>query len=425
MVFIKLVKREIKAFLKNPAFIISIVLLLVMFVFIGSVTRTSIEQTQKLVLTSEVGVVLEEETEFTKTLILYLNQSFNGRIKQCSSLVEAVEKYGIGISIPRGFTENSTTGQPIVFLDAMFKVDSFSQSSIQAKAALVDGVVKAFESLIPIVTAQLYGVEQPLQIKVATRYNRVLFYGREVSQQILFGLFVLGSFIPFILGLVMGLNAGYASQLVAYEKVEKAFEMLLAQPIKRSRIVAAKIIGASVATIIFGLVYFGGIFGMIYSSMPIQQEQGVEIGSVFEDMSRELGFDVGLHLAVSFIIPLLLGLFQSGAMGIILGSLSQDERTASVLSTPITLVYIAIAMITMYIGLEVNIYTSILAGFVPLILPAIYLVSLITGSIINLLIPVALNVLITVLLVIVAIMIFNRDIVILGVKIKIGRREAP
>ncbi len=425
MVFIKLVKREIKAFLKNPAFIISIVLLLVMFVFIGSVTRTSIEQTQKLVLTSEVGVVLEEETEFTKTLILYLNQSFNGRIKQCSSLVEAVEKYGIGISIPRGFTENSTTGQPIVFLDAMFKVDSFSQSSIQAKAALVDGVVKAFESLIPIVTAQLYGVEQPLQIKVATRYNRVLFYGREVSQQILFGLFVLGSFIPFILGLVMGLNAGYASQLVAYEKVEKAFEMLLAQPIKRSRIVAAKIIGASVATIIFGLVYFGGIFGMIYSSMPIQQEQGVEIGSVFEDMSRELGFDVGLHLAVSFIIPLLLGLFQSGAMGIILGSLSQDERTASVLSTPITLVYIAIAMITMYIGLEVNIYTSILAGFVPLILPAIYLVSLITGSIINLLIPVALNVLITVLLVIVAIVIFNRDIVILGVKIKIGRREAP
>jgi len=405
MVFIKLVKREIKAFLKNPAFIISIVLLLVMFVSIGSVTRTSIEQTQKLVLTSEVGVVLEEETEFTKTLILYLNQSFNGRIKQCSSLVEAVEKYGIGISIPRGFTENSTTGQPIVFLDAMFKVDSFSQSSIQAKAALVDGVVKAFESLIPIVTAQLYGVEQPLQIKVATRYNRVLFYGREVSQQILFGLFVLGSFIPFILGLVMGLNAGYASQLVAYEKVEKAFEMLLAQPIKRSRIVAAKIIGASVATIIFGLVYFGGIFGMIYSSMPIQQEQGVEIGSVFEDMSRELGFDVGLHLAVSFIIPLLLGLFQSGAMGIILGSLSQDERTASVLSTPITLVYIAIAMITMYIGLEVNIYTSILAGFVPLILPAIYLVSLITGSIINLLIPVALNVLITVLLVIVAIVI--------------------
>jgi len=201
--------------------------------------------------------------------------------------------------------------------------------------------------------------------------------------------------------------------------------MLLAQPIKRSRIVAAKIIGASVATIIFGLVYFGGIFGMIYSSMPIQQEQGVEIGSVFEDMSRELGFDVGLHLAVSFIIPLLLGLFQSGAMGIILGSLSQDERTASVLSTPITLVYIAIAMITMYIGLEVNIYTSILAGFVPLILPAIYLVSLITGSIINLLIPVALNVLITVLLVIVAIVIFNRDIVILGVKIKIGRREAP
>lgn len=425
MVFIKLVKREIKAFLKNPAFIISIVLLLVMFVFIGSVTRTSIEQTQKLVLTSEVGVVLEEETEFTKTLILYLNQSFNGRIKQCSSLVEAVEKYGIGISIPRGFTENSTTGQPIVFLDAMFKVDSFSQRSIQAKAALVDGVVKAFESLIPIVTAQLYGVEQPLQIKVATRYNRVLFYGREVSQQILFGLFVLGSFIPFILGLVMGLNAGYASQLVAYEKVEKAFEMLLAQPIKRSRIVAAKIIGASVANIIFGLVYFGGIFGMIYSSMPIQQEQGVEIGSVFEDMSRELGFDVGLHLAVSFIIPLLLGLFQSGAMGIILGSLSQDERTASVLSKPITLVYIAIAMITMYIGLEVNIYTSILAGFVPLILPAIYLVSLITGSIINLLIPVALNVLITVLLVIVAIVIFNRDIVILGVKIKIGRREAP
>jgi len=47
MVFIKLVKREIKAFLKNPAFIISIVLLLVMFVSIGSVTRTSIETKHK------------------------------------------------------------------------------------------------------------------------------------------------------------------------------------------------------------------------------------------------------------------------------------------------------------------------------------------------------------------------------------------
>ncbi|MCC6024584.1 MAG: ABC transporter permease, partial [Thaumarchaeota archaeon] len=63
MVFVVLVKREVKAFLKNPAFIASILLIIAMYGLMGAVMRSGVEQARQVMLEASVGLVLEDDTE--------------------------------------------------------------------------------------------------------------------------------------------------------------------------------------------------------------------------------------------------------------------------------------------------------------------------------------------------------------------------
>ncbi|MEM0250427.1 MAG: ABC transporter permease, partial [Desulfurococcaceae archaeon] len=135
MVLAQLVKREIKAFLKNPAFIGTLILLVVFYAALGGMMRRGIEEAQKAVVETSIGVVLEEDTPLTRELINALNVTLQGRVSLHGSLREAAEKAGIGIQIPMGFTANAT-GSGKISLNSIVKVDSFSTTIIQAKTAV-------------------------------------------------------------------------------------------------------------------------------------------------------------------------------------------------------------------------------------------------------------------------------------------------
>jgi ABC-type Na+ efflux pump, permease component len=242
---------------------------------------------------------------------------------------------------------------------------------------------------------------------------------------LLIGFLTLTTMLPLLVGILVGTNAGYAAQLVAYEKLEKAFEMLLAQPIKRSSIVVAKIIGASIATIIYSVVFLASIFLLALGSMPgeLPSIDNSMITSSIAELSDQLGIDVAFHFIVSMAIALILGLLESGSLGIILGSLSSDERTAGLLITPVMFLYIGTAFVFTFMGFQVNVATSVLAGLIVLPLPIVYMLSLISGETTYILIALTSTVLTCMLFTSIAVFLFNRDIVVLGLRIRL-RKES-
>lgn len=426
MVLLQLVKREVKAFLKNPAFIASIILIIALYGSIGGIARRGVEEAVRIVAEMNLGVVLEEDTDFTREVVRILNQTMGGRVILCNNLREAVEKTGIGIVIPQGFTQNATEPRMPVVFESMIRVDTVSQIRVNAKLGVVTQLTSIMKYAVVQAAKNIYGVEIYLD-KPVLAASSALFYGREVEPSVLQGFLTFISFLPMLVAIVIGSNVSYAAQLVSLEKVEKAFELLLSQPIKRSRIVLAKIIGASIASMLFAAVYVAGLFLMTVGMITPATGDLVTGGDTLVGITTQLGKAFGVNIVevtlTSIGLSLVLGLYSSGALGIVLGALSSDERSAAILTTPIMMVYFGIAFVYIFLGLEPSLGIAIIAGLTILPIPALYVQSVVIGAPIYGLIAIAVAVASSLALTLLATYIFNRDTVILGVKLGLRGRS--
>ncbi|MEM0474565.1 MAG: ABC transporter permease [Zestosphaera sp.] len=414
----QLIKREVKAFIKNPGFIIGIILMISFYGVLGNIVGSATKSAVEEVMESSVGLVLGEDTKLVRELIKLLNTTMGGKVRVYSSLDEAVSETGVGILIPAGFTENATSLDKPVVLGGGVRVTTFSLTGAQARTGLLTTVSNTIERLLPLAISATYNVSLQPQKPVLVSGN-ISFYDKKISQEEFLAITALISFTPLFISLILGMNTTYASQLVAVEKVEKAFEMLLAQPIRRRDIVLAKILGASVASVLFGAVYLAGMLAMFVGTTgsltaPAGTEQVSPIIITVNLLGPEILGLIGLTIVI--------GLISSGAIGVIIGSIVSDERIAGGLATPVMLVFIGIGFLTMFMGLPPNPVTAFLAGLTIVSLPYMYAISLLSGETVLITYSIIVAIGMCSLLIYVASTIFNRDIVVLGLRISWSKK---
>ena len=419
----QLIKRELFAFLKNPVFIASLAILLVFYTALGSLMRIGREGTEQII-TGKIGIVLEENTNLTRTLVELLKHVTNNQTIVYGSSEEALRDVNLVIIIPHGFTHSAISGNGTIVLNSIVKVENPSIDILSGLQSLIFQVSDLISKLLPIAINQVYGVPINYQIMFNVRTeSNVWFYGRELGLDALLALSSLILMLPLFMGIVIGLNASSAAQLTAFDKVEKAFEMLLAQPVKRSYIVLAKIIAASITSLLFAVIYLVGIFGMSMGSIP--SEGGIDLTDsiieLLDVLSNQLGVDLISLIPISMVLSITLGLISTGALGIIAGSISPDERVAGVIIAPLPLIYIGMAFAFTFTGIRADIITSIASGLIVSLLPSVYVISAITGNTIYIVVSTVVAVSTCILLIGIAAMLFNRDVIILGVRIRIKR----
>ncbi|MEM0026895.1 MAG: ABC transporter permease [Ignisphaera sp.] len=411
----QLVIREIKAMIKNPAFIASLMFIFFFYGFIGGVTRAGISQAVQETTRLDVGVVTEENNQFVELLINRLNASLGGGIKVYSSIDLALNKSSYVIVLPRGFTDNATVGRPAMIW-GYAKINDFSQISIQAKTGILQTIASILSKTITQALSILNNISIPQERPVIINQNIVAF-GKVLSTQQINSYIQVVTALIFILSFMMGLTTSSATSITAIEKVEKAFEMLLSQPIPRRDIVIAKIIGSVVMAFVTGFIYFLAMFFMIAQiSQPIASEPNLFATS----------FNLTIFTSdfiVFVIISLIIGLIYSGAIGVLIGSISSDERTAGVLAMPITLLYFGFGIATLFISIPLNITTSILYGV--LVAPMIYVLAIakLSNAIQLVVISLTSSIITCIVIIAVATHIFNSDIVITGIRLSFTQRK--
>ena len=417
-----LVKREVKAFLKNPAFIFSLVLIVVMYSVLFGVMRVGVEQAVSEATRINIGVVVSNQTRLLIEVLQLLNATTGGRVRGYSSLAQALEEEGVGILFPGNFDQLVESG--VVELRGSVKVQSVGVMSAQSRLMILESVRSLIEQLLPEAYSIVYNTTLPLSVKVHVS-SSVVYYEREMSSQTFMLISNIVSVIPILVGIIIGSNAGYATQLVAFEKVEKAFEMLLSQPIKRSKIVLAKIIGASIASIIFAAAYFGGLllpFIIMPPAPTTSSSASVEV-SPMQFTLEGLDFNPITGIILPTILSLLLGLFASGSLGILLGSLVSDERTAGVLISPVMMIYMGLSFAVLFLGFDLNYFMAVISGVLVVTLPSLYVASILANKTTLAIVGLGSAILTCVLLMVLTIIVFNRDIVVLGVRVRFKRRE--
>lgn len=417
MTLTPLLIREVKAFIKNPAFILSIVFIIGFYGILGRLMSTGIQTAVEQTLNMQIGVVLYDSSDFAVRVLSVANKTSGGRLQLVPSLEAGLSIYDIVVVIPSDFTIRVMELDKPINIESYIKINTISPVVSGAKTNIITVISDLIRKSISYVIAIERNIDPSLINKHVLMNTTLQVYGKIMKLEEYFTISFLMGFVPMMIAIIMGINAAYASQFTATEKVEKAFEMLLAQPIPRRNIVFAKIIGSIIASLLMGIAYFTGMFLILLSattSTPntIGNTTGLSV-NIIEIVSGKIGFNA---LLVS-IATIILGLIYSGALGITIGSIVSDERIAGALTAPIIFTFIGIGYALIFIGLPVNIITGVIAGITIAPLPVIALVSTMIGDFTVLTTSLLFAVLSTIVVMGIAIHIYNRDIVVLGLRI--------
>ena len=415
MAFKHILIREIKAFIKNPTFILMIVLLIVFYGGLGQLFSHASREAMKEAMTQNIGVILLDRSDLAREIINYVNRTLGGKAYYVSSIKEGLNKYGIVIIIPENFTESLLSNRTsTILMNSTVVINKFSLT-VSTKTEIVEAFIDAVQDAYRDIMISKHGLKPSLLNKKIIS-NTIVKVGKNYMPMTEFGTIVsIGMSFLMLLAIIIALNTSNAVSFMAMEKTEKAFELLLAQPIPRRTIVLGKLVASVIASIIMGAAYIIGLFLMIggmISGFSTNTETTAGTNSGIEAVTQAIGVN-GLLLMAG---ALVLGLIYTGALGIILGSLVSDQRMAGVIVTPVMLILMGIVFISYTMGLQLNIITSIWVGATIVNLPIYTIYALIGGSYDLIIAAYASGTIITVALIALAIWIFNKDIVVLGIR---------
>uniref|UniRef100_A0A7C2BJT2 ABC transporter permease n=1 Tax=Thermosphaera aggregans TaxID=54254 RepID=A0A7C2BJT2_9CREN len=408
-----LIIREVKAFVKNPAFIMSIVLLFVFYGLLGRIISTGVQTAVEETLNVQVGVVVKDASEFVNKVLVIANQTSGGRLKLVGDVESGLSMYEIVVVIPPDFTYRAVNLNETLVLESYTKINTVSPVVSSAKSGVATMVSELIRKSVAYTIAVENDIDPSLIDKPVMVNSTIQFYGKTMKMEEYTAFSAITGIIPVIVAIIIGVNAMYASQFTATEKVEKAFEMLLAQPIPRRNVVFAKIIGSIVASMLMGIAYFAGILLMLSSATPPTPNTSESSVNLAEFLLQAVGFEA-LLISIGSIV---LGLIFSGAIGVTLGSIVSDERIAGALTTPILFVFIGVGYALLFIGLPINVATGVIAGVTIAPLPVVAVVSTMMGDTATLAVSLLAALISTLSVMLIAVYVFNRDIVVLGLRI--------
>ncbi len=415
MAFKHILIREIKAFIKNPTFILMIVLLIVFYGGLGQLFSHASREAMKEAMTQNIGVILLDRSDLAREIINYVNRTLGGRAYYVSSIKEGLNKYGIVIIIPENFTESLLSNRTsTILMNSTVVINKFSLT-VSTKTEIVEAFIDAVQDAYRDIMISKHGLKPSLLNKKIIS-NTIVKVGKNYMPMTEFGTIVsIGMSFLMLLAIIIALNASNAVSFMAMEKTEKAFELLLAQPIPRRTIVLGKLVASVIASIIMGAAYIIGLFLMIggmTSGFSTNATATTGTSSGIEAITQIIGIN-GLLLMTG---ALVLGLIYTGALGLILGSLVSDQRMAGVIVAPVMFLFMGIAFISFSMGLQLDVLTSIWVGATIVNLPIYTIYALISGSYDLIISAYASGIIFTVALIALAIWIFNKDIVILGIR---------
>lgn len=354
--FGNIVRKEIKELL-TPATIIPIIIIALLFGILGS----SIEGIQEELKEEPViGYINEDNGTFSLIFTSHLDNNskvvYNStNIHDKDDGLELVkQKEGVAfIVIKQNFSENilnDSRGNIEVFW-IMKGAGIFDTISSEVVEDLIYSINKKIStSLIERNTTVNASIALNPTLRIDTTYfkDRVV----ELSPAAISGILASQSaFIPIIIMMLVIFSGQMIISSMALEKENKTLETLLTLPVKRTSIVAGKITASAVIGLFFAVIY---MIGMSVYLQGFQFSDQINLAQYNLVLTSDDFVLVGISLFIALICAL--------ALGMLLGTLAKDYKSAQTLVFPVTM----LAMIPMFVTMFVDFDTLpfVLKGFI-------------------------------------------------------------
>jgi len=336
--FANLLKKEIKE-LARPQLIISLAFTVILFQFIGQVSKKEVRKATGI---QTISVLDEDGSAGSKDLLkrpemaLFKIVDLSGKTKEQALETAKAGESKLLLVIPKGFGASLAELKPseletYSFMRSFSLIGARGQVVVQSVLGAVNEALSndfLRKKLPDMDTASL---KKPIKSK-----DFIIVQDRmaEGSANLVAGMISQQSmFIPIVLMMIIIYSSNMVISAIAMEKQNKTLETLLTVPIKRTSIITAKMLAAGLIGLISAAVYMFGMQGFLGGIGDEARAAGAQAGGPALMQKLGLTFDTTGYVILG--LSIFLAILVALAMAMILGVLAEDFRSAQTMIMPL------------------------------------------------------------------------------------------
>jgi len=340
-----IITKELKE-LMTPATFLPIIIMAIIF---GSMGGTIGEIEDELQEPPEIAVIDLDSGRFSEIATNVFNQTasvtfYSQNLNDKEDAVNTLkEKEGTALLvINKNFSSDIENGKTATFeiywvMKGAGILDSISSSVVERIISIVNTDITK-----ELISQSNGSINSTLALNPTKRNETTYFKEKELNgispSQIASVLSQQSTFIPIIMMMIIMMAGQIVISSMALEKENKTLETLLTLPVKRSSIVAGKIIAAAIVGLILAVIYMLGMGSYLASF----QFQGATSGAASFDLSLS-GLDMILIGVVVFV-----SLVAALALCMLLGTMAKNFKSAQTLTFPVAVLVLVPMFMTMF-----------------------------------------------------------------------------
>ena len=376
MKFGNLLKKELGELITKQA-IISMVFVLVLFVFMGQIMGHSMEEGFD---TSTLNICIKDDSDFTKNVIERIKADKTTELNivdiQSDNYYDELERLDLKyvVIIPEGYGDtivNEKKPGQIIFASKVslgFSAAMSSISSSDAVSTIVDhSADEAMESIYGLTAEDVALITSPAN---TVEFSAANGKSVEISAAAVSSIVMMESMIaPFAIFFLLLLASQMIMTAISTEKIDKTLETLLSTPVSRMTVLTAKMVAAIVSALlnaVFMIVGFGiymvsimggAMSGATNGAANISDIAGMtnvpDAGALTDVLSTadaisQLGFSLSGVDILLFGLQLFLTLAIGLSISLILGATATDVKSVQTLVMPIMIAVMIPFFVTMF-----------------------------------------------------------------------------
>ncbi|MBP7706549.1 MAG: ABC transporter permease [Candidatus Aminicenantes bacterium] len=349
--FGNLLKKEIKE-LVRPQLIISLAFTVILFNFIGQVSK---KEVQKATGIQTISALDQDGTAASKALIQGLESvrfkvlDQSGKTKDEALAVAKAGESKLLLVIPKGYGDSLTALKPSEIETYSF-MRSFSLIGARSQVVVQTLITALNEAQSNIFLKERLPDFDPQSLKRPIKSRDFIIVQdrmAEGSANLVAGMISQQSmFIPIVLMMIVIYSSQMVISAIAMEKQNKTLETLLTVPIKRTSIITAKMLAAGLIGLISAAVYMYGMQGFLGGIGDEAAKAGAQAGA--PALMQKLGLTFSTSSYVILGLSIFLAILVALALAMILGVLAEDFRSAQNMIMPLMFMVMIPYFISMF-----------------------------------------------------------------------------
>lgn len=411
MKFGNLLKKELSELITKQA-IISMIFVLVLFVFMGQIMGHSMEEGFD---TSTLNICIKDDSDFTKNVIDRIKADETTELNivdiQSDNYYDELERLDLKyvVIIPEGYGDtivNEKKPGQLIFASKVslgFSAAMSSISSSDAVSTIVDNSAdEAMESIYGLTAEDVALITSPAN---TVEFSSANGKSVEISAAAVSSIVMMESMIaPFAIFFLLLLASQMIMTAISTEKIDKTLETLLSTPVSRMTVLTAKMVAAIISALlnaVFMIVGFGiymvsimggAMSGATNGSANISDIAGMtnvpDAGALTDVLSTadaisQLGFSLSGMDILLFGLQLFLTLAIGLSISLILGAAATDVKSVQTLVMPIMIAVMIPFFVTMFMDFgEMPVAAKVIMFLIPFTHSYIALTNLLSGDMI-------------------------------------------